>query len=188
MVDTNWPRLIYKLVIKNEKNLRHNTPYTAEKPNFAILISIVKNYEKYIKVYGLDFLKEILMYFEEAAFTGIFGKDGGINIPKYYNVVYKNLTKYLKYKVELIELTTISNTLVLRFLEEIRVNRSRSLKRSREDTRTSESRDNRPRSVKRSREYSRSSESRDTKRRRGEGIQKRRTKHKRTKHRRRKQK
>ena len=119
MLSKNWHRLLFHLVKLNEKPGNGKTPYTAEKPNFAILISIVKNYKDYSKEYGIDFLKEILMWFEESALTGAFGKDGDINLQKYYNVIYRFFKKYLGHKFRETELNTISNTLVYFFLEEI---------------------------------------------------------------------
>ena len=118
MVNENFHRLVFKLVELNEKPGNRKTPYTAEKPNFAILISIVKNFVQYSKEYGIDFLKELLLHFEEAAFTGVFCKDGGIDLQKYYKVVYRFLKIYLGNRLENSELSSISNTLVYLFLEE----------------------------------------------------------------------
>ena len=120
MFSENWHRLLFDLVERNNKKSPNDkTPYTAEKPNFAILISIVKNHQVYSKEYGIDFLKEILMWFEESALTGVFGKDGDINLQKYYRVVYQFFKKYLRHKFSETELNNISNTLVYVFLEEI---------------------------------------------------------------------
>jgi hypothetical protein len=51
---------------------QYNTPYTQEKPNFAINMSILINYNYYEKKFGEVFLKNLLMSMEEDAFTGIF--------------------------------------------------------------------------------------------------------------------
>ena len=118
MFSEHWNSLVYKLVQLNEQTGSKKTPYTAEKPNFAILISIVKNFVQYSKEYGIDFLQELLMRFEESAFTGVFGSGGDVNIPKYYNVVYRFLKMYLGSRLSNNELSNISNTLVYMFLEE----------------------------------------------------------------------
>ena len=159
MFSENWNTLVFKLVQLNEKIGYNKTPYTAEKPNFAILISIVKNFIQYSKEYGIDFLQEILMRFEEAAFTGVFGKDGDINLEKYYRVVYRFLKIYLGAKFSNNDLSNISNTLVYMFLEET----GKELE---------------SKNKKRSLDSSINSQSRNTKKRRAEGIRKRRTKDK----------
>ena len=59
MFSKDWNNLVYKLIQLNEARGDKKTPYTAEKPNFAILISIVKNFVQYSKEYGIDFLQEL---------------------------------------------------------------------------------------------------------------------------------
>ena len=157
MFNNDWNTLVFKLVQLNEERGNKKTPYTAEKPNFAILISIVKNFVRYSKEYGIDFLQEVLMRFEESAFTGVFGPDGDVNIPKYYNIVYRFLYAYLSSKFTNKDLGNISNTLVYMFLEET--------------VKDLEYKNN-----KRSLESNVDSQSKYTKKRRGEGIKKRNTK------------
>ena len=51
----------------------YNTPpYTQDKPNFAINISILIHNDHYLKLFGAEFLKEILFLLDQEAFTGIF--------------------------------------------------------------------------------------------------------------------
>ena len=159
MFSNDWNSLVYKLVQLNEERGSKKTPYTAEKPNFAILISIVKNFVEYSREYGIDFLQNILMRFEESAFTGVFGKDGDVNLPKYYNVVYRFLKIYLGTRFDNNELSNISNTLVYQFLEET-------------------SKDLESKNKKRSLDRSIDSQSVYTKKRRAEGIRKRMTRNK----------
>jgi len=159
MFSKDWNSLVFKLVQLNEQTGSKKTPYTAEKPNFAILISIVKNFVEYSKKYGIDFLQELLMRFEESAFTGVFGKDGDVNIPKYYNVVYRFLKMYLGTRFSNTELGNISNTLVYMFLEE-------------------SGKDIESKNKKRSIESSLDSQSRNTKKRRAEGMRKKMTRNK----------
>lgn len=159
MFSKDWNTLVFKLVQLNEESTKYKMPYTAEKPNFAILISIVKNFVQYSKEYGIDFLQEILIRFEESAFTGVFGRDGGIYLDKYYRVVYRFLKIYLGTKFSNNDLTNISNTLVYMFLDET-------------------GKDLESKNKKRSLESSINSQSRNTKKRRAEGIRKRITKHK----------
>lgn len=161
MFSKDFHSLVFKLVELNEKPGNGKTPYTAEKPNFAILISIVKNFVQYSKEYGIDFLQELLMHFEESAFTGIFGKDGGIDLNKYYRVVYRFFKIYLGGKLDDKELNSISNTLVYRFLEEIEKDNNRDKKRTSD--------------------LSIYSQTINTKKRRGEGLRKRKTRHKKSK-------
>lgn len=163
MFSEHWSSLVYKLVQLNEERGSKKTPYTAEKPNFAILISIVKNFVQYSKEYGIDFLQELLMRFEESAFTGVFGSDGDVNIPKYYNVVYRFLKMYLGSRLSNNELSNISNTLVYMFLEET----SKDLESK-----------NKKRELDSTIETSINSRSKNTKKRRAEGMRKKTTRHK----------
>lgn len=159
MFSKEWNSLVYKLVELNEQTGIKKTPYTADKPNFAILISIVKNFVQYSKEYGIEFLQEILMRFEESAFTGVFGKDGDVNIQKYYNIVYRFLKMYLGTRFSNSELGNISNTLVYQFLGET-------------------GKDLESKNKKRSIESSIDSQSRNTKKRRAQGMRKKMTRHK----------
>ena len=159
MFSNDFHRLVFKLVELNEEPGNGKTPYTAEKPNFAILISIVKNFVQYSKEYGIDFLQDLLMRFEESAFTGIFGRDGDIDLDKYYRVVYRFLKIYLGSRVRNYELSNISNSLVYMFLQET-------------------GKDLESKNKKRSLESSIDSQSRYTKKRRAEGIKKKMTRHK----------
>lgn len=160
MFSEHWNSLVYKLVQLNEQTGSKKTPYTAEKPNFAILISIVKNFVQYRKEYGINFLQELLMRFEESAFTGVFGSNGNVNIPKYYNVVYRFLKMYLGSRLSNNELSNISNTLVYMFLEET----SKDLESK-----------NKKRDLDSSIESSINSRSKNTKKRRAEGSRKKMT-------------
>ena len=99
------------------------------------------------------------MRFEEAAFTGVFGIDGGIDLDKYYRVVYRFLKIYLGTKFSNNDLSNISNTLVYMFLQET-------------------VKDLESKNKKRSLERSINSQSRNTKKRRGEGMRKKMTQHK----------
>ena len=101
------------------------------------------------------------MHFEEAAFTGIFGKDSGIDLNKYYRVVYRFFKIYLGGKLDDKELSSISNTLVYRFLEEIEKDNNRDKKRTSD--------------------LSIYSQTINTKKRRGEGLRKRKTRRKKSK-------
>ena len=159
MFSNEWNNLLYKLVQLNEERGYKKTPYTAEKPNFAILISIVKNFVQYSKEYGIDFLQELLMRFEESAFTGVFGKDGDVNLQKYYNIVYRFLKMYLGNRFSNSELGNISNTLVYMFLGET-------------------GKDLEFNDKKRRIESSIDTQSRNTKKRRAEGIRKKMTQNK----------
>ena len=159
MFSKEWNNLVYKLVELNEQTGSKKTPYTAEKPNFAILISIVKNFVEYSKEYGIEFLQDLLMRFEEAAFTGVFGIDGGINLEKYYRVVYRFLKMYLGIRFSNSELGNISNTLVHMFLGET-------------------GKDLASKNKKRSLETSVDNQSRNTKKRRAEGMRKKMTRNK----------
>ena len=159
MFGKDWNTLVFKLVQLNEQTGSKKTPYTAEKPNFAILISIVKNFVQYTKEYGIDFLQDLLMRFEEAAFTGTFGRDGGIDLDKYYRVVYRFLKMYLGTRFSNSELGNISNTLVYMFLEET-------------------GKDLASKNKKRSIESSIDSQSRNTKKRRAQGMRKKMSRHK----------
>lgn len=159
MFSKDWNALVFKLVQLNEQTGSKKTPYTAEKPNFAILISIVKNFVQYTKEYGIDFLQDLLMRFEESGFTGVFGKDGDVNIQKYYNIVYRFLKMYLGSRFSNSELGNISNTLVYMFLGET-------------------GKDLESKNKKRSIENSIDTQSRNTKKRRGEGMRKKMTRNK----------
>ena len=159
MFSKDWNTLVFKLVQLNEERGSKKTPYTAEKPNFAILISIVKNFVQYSKEYGIEFLQDLLIRFEESAFTGVFGRDGGIDLDKYYRVVYRFLKIYLGTQFSNNDLGNISNTLVYKFLEET-------------------GKDLESKNKKRSLESSVDSQSRYTKKRRAEGIRKRMTRNK----------
>ena len=165
MINNDWNSLVFQLVQLNEETGSKKTPYTAEKPNFAILISIVKNFVRYSKEYGIDFLQEVLMRFEESAFTGVFGPDGDVNLPKYYNIVYRFLKMYLGYRLSNKDLGNISNTLVYMFLKET-------------------AKDLESKNKKRSLESNVDSQSKYTKKRSGEGIKKRNTKKRKKKRRR----
>lgn len=159
MFSDEWNSLLFKLVQLNQIIRYNKTPYTAEKPNFAILISIVKNFVQYSKEYGIEFLQDLLMRFEESAFTGVFGKDGGIDLNKYYRIVYKFLKMNLGTRFSNSELGNISNTLVYNFLQEL-------------------DKDIQSNDKKRTLESNIDGQSTYTKKRRAEGIRKKMTRHK----------
>ena len=103
----------------NDINKEISTPYTADKPNFAILISIVKNYEDYIKIFDINFLIQFVFTIEQQSFTGEFNEKGGVYLKKYYYPVYRILESHLRGREEEEALNTISNTRVLIFLNVI---------------------------------------------------------------------
>lgn len=119
----------HKYINKNDnvsilisKLLEYNhPPYTGDKPNFAINISVLMNYNYYKNRYGEQFLMDLLFLLDQEAFTGVFESLKKNNYKKieflYNNVILKNSELRLQDKY------TISNSDVYHAIEEANISK-----------------------------------------------------------------
>jgi hypothetical protein len=87
------------LKILNEKKTilsdKYKVPYTIDKPNFALLISIVLNHDDYKNIYGESFMSFLCLQLDEFGLTGVFDKKGYVFLENNYPNVFKILKKRL---------------------------------------------------------------------------------------------
>lgn len=110
----------------------YGIPYTEDKPNFAILISIVLNLEYYKTTYSAQFMKFLCFHLDQDAFTGIFNRNGGIflqnNYPQVFQILRDKFSVNRKRKRS-ISYNQIANSSVSQLFEtnsDVLHNRSRS--------------------------------------------------------------
>jgi len=148
------------LIVLNEKKTilsdKHKIPYTIDKPDFALLISIVLNHADYKNKYGESFMSFLCLQLDEHGLTGVFDRNGHVFLEKNYPNVFQILKKLLMGKkfgspLQYISFHQISNSSVAILFEskkrDNQYDRSRSRKRSRSRNRSrsrSRSRSRRP--------------------------------------------
>ena len=100
---------------------KHKYVYTIDKPDFALLISLVLNHETYSNQYGNEFMVALLFMLDQEGLTGEFGTIGGVHLKTDYPAVFgilKNKFHGKKLAGKYISYHAISNSSIKIIFEE----------------------------------------------------------------------